>query len=55
MIHFELLPDFRYTRNMGAVSVTIPKHEFPNDQYEPMMTENINTEVQEIETNEQEV
>ena len=55
MIHFELLPDFRYTRNMGAVMVTIPKHEFPNDQYEPMLTENINTEVQEIETDEQEV
>ena len=55
MIHFELLPDFRYTRNMGAVMVTIPKHAFPNDQYEPMMTENINTEVQDIETDEQEV
>lgn len=55
MIHFELLPDFRYNRNMGAVSVTIPKHAFPNDQYEPMLTENINTEVQEIETDEQEV
>ena len=53
MIHFELLPDFRYNRNMGAVTVTIPKHMFPNDQYEPMVTEEVNTEVQEIEIDEQ--
>ena len=55
MVHFELLPDFRYNRNMGAVTVTIPKHMFPNDQYEPMVTEEVNTEVQDIETDEQEV
>lgn len=55
MIHFELLPDFRYNRNMGAVTVTIPKHTFPNDQYEPMVTEEVNTKVQEVETDEQEV